>query len=320
MTRTPPRVVFDEFSVRFDELLDTTDHTATVEAGLEALADALFDFRASAIVVVVSPFLADAECWPGVLFAAFLGGQRLPTESGIAMVDRDSRLRLSSLLSKCPEWNDDVPFDVSVNGHTSFAPSIAWAHGRQAVKQRVACLVFQASQRRGEVLVTITGKSAMVWFLAGADELPAFLRTLFEFENVGEQEFFQLASQAFPRLRFASSLSFGKFEGSYRELRAPVVQHLGAINDHFLDALHHHQGKPWEVAQELGGHGCNISRESEKTRQSKALMTHRDVEHHGTNFRCEWHSKLQPDKNRIHFVKLDDQSVFIGIFVKHLPI
>jgi hypothetical protein len=79
------------------------------------------------------------------------------------------------------------------------------------------------------------------------------------------------------------------------------------------------KGKPWEVVQELGSHGCEISRESEKTRRSKALMRHRDVEYCGRILRCEWHSKLRPDKNRIHFAKLDDQAVFIGIFVKHLP-
>ena len=122
--------MFDESSVSFDELLGTTDHTSTVEAGLELLADALFDFRASSTVVVVSPFLADAECWPGVLFVAFLGGQRLPAESGIAAVDRDSRLRLASLLDKCPEWDGDVPFDVTIDGRKLFAPSIAWAHSR----------------------------------------------------------------------------------------------------------------------------------------------------------------------------------------------
>jgi hypothetical protein len=44
-----------------------------------------------------------------------------------------------------------------------------------------------------------------------------------------------------------------------------------------------------------------------------------DVEHHGRILRCEWHSKLRPEKNRIHFAKLNDQTVFIGIFVKHLP-
>jgi hypothetical protein len=48
-------------------------------------------------------------------------------------------------------------------------------------------------------------------------------------------------------------------------------------------------------------------------------MRHRDVEYCGRILRCEWHSKLRPDKNRIHFAKLDDQAVFIGIFVKHLP-
>lgn len=75
MTGRPPRVVFDESSVRFDEL-DSEDRRPTVEAGLEALADSLYEIRSSGTVVVVSPFLADAECWPGYCSAPSSAGSR----------------------------------------------------------------------------------------------------------------------------------------------------------------------------------------------------------------------------------------------------
>jgi hypothetical protein len=49
-------------------------------------------------------------------------------------------------------------------------------------------------------------------------------------------------------------------------------------------------------------------------------MRQRDVNHEGQVIRCEWHSKLEPHRNRIHFA-FDDTlggKILIGIFVDHL--
>jgi hypothetical protein len=48
----------------------------------------------------------------------------------------------------------------------------------------------------------------------------------------------------------------------------------------------------------------------------------RDIEFGGEIHRCEWHAKLEPQRNRIHFALpcagLGDR-VLIGMFVEHLP-
>lgn len=50
-------------------------------------------------------------------------------------------------------------------------------------------------------------------------------------------------------------------------------------------------------------------------------MRERDVTHDGTVFRCEWHAKLEPNRNRIHFSEPSEHlagRVLAGIFVDHL--
>ena len=50
-------------------------------------------------------------------------------------------------------------------------------------------------------------------------------------------------------------------------------------------------------------------------------MRLRDVEYGGEVYRCEWHSKLEPHRNRIHFHVIGgkgEPEVLIGIFHEHL--
>ena len=51
-------------------------------------------------------------------------------------------------------------------------------------------------------------------------------------------------------------------------------------------------------------------------------MAYRDVEFRGKTYRCEWHSKLEEHRNRIHFDVGDSTTggrILIGIFHRHLP-
>ncbi|OEV31786.1 hypothetical protein AN219_02990, partial [Streptomyces nanshensis] len=57
------------------------------------------------------------------------------------------------------------------------------------------------------------------------------------------------------------------------------------------------------------------------TRAKEKVMRQRDVEHGGETYRCEWHAKQHPARNRVHFTLPEQQldgRILIGIFVDHL--
>ena len=125
------------------------------------------------------------------------------------------------------------------------------------------------------------------------------------------------ARLAFPRLVFAAGLSFRNFQGTYRTLRPQVVHHLGRINDEFAEAYAEERGMSNEISGRLG---IDVSIEG-NTRGSQRLMRQRDVEFCGRVYRCEWHSKIEPHRNRIHFHVIDgtsEKKILIGIFNEHL--
>ena len=96
-----------------------------------------------------------------------------------------------------------------------------------------------------------------------------------------------------------------------------VVDHLGRINDSFPEVYAAENGMPNEISSWLG---IDVSIEG-NTRSSERLMRLRDVEFRGQVYRCEWHSKIEPNRNRIHFRVIDGASeteILIGIFHEHL--
>ena len=147
--------------------------------------------------------------------------------------------------------------------------------------------------------------------------IPASFGYYTSWRNVPESEFFERARLAFPRLVFAADISFRRFQGAYRTLRPKVVDHLGRINDRFPEVYAAQNGMPNAISSHLG---IDVSIEG-NTRSSERLMRLRDVEYRGQVYRCEWHSKLEPHRNRIHFCVIDgvaETDVLIGIFHEHL--
>lgn len=238
--------------------------------------------------------------------------------------DRDERALLLGLLGKSPYWDDDpacvVDDVVTVAGvvHTS----LAVAYAAQTVNQGHACAVVSTLHggRRGSLPVEGPGLEPVeIHFEVTEGDVPSFLRTIFALEDVSEEDFFALAERCFPNLRFCASLAFRAFDGGYRR-RDAVVDHLATLNDHFMAHFRGEDGNSARVSARLG---IDVSIESGKTRQSKALMKHRKVEFEGAEYLCEWHSKLEPHQNRIHFdptlMGTSSEYILVGIFATHLP-
>lgn len=275
--------------------------------------------------VAVSPWWFDVECVEGRELYEVLYGQQAPR------IGRDARLRMNILMDRCPTWNDELPGlpdQVEIDGTTvELAGSVGYAWRLAKDGHHAGCLVFPAVGHRGWIPVTavdtVDGRPDRrdVWFLAQPFDAVDFWRSLFTREDFGEGEFFLRVPEAFPGLVFAGSLSFRRFDGSYREMRAWVVQALSVVHDHFADALAAHAGQPRDVQAALGRFGLDLSPESPNTRAKPKVIRQRDVEHDGEVYRCEWHCKKEPNRNRIHFSLPDPRlgnRILVGIFVDHL--
>jgi hypothetical protein len=162
-----------------------------------------------------------------------------------------------------------------------------------------------------------SGVDCELCFVIRPSDCKYFYRSLYALENVREEDFLNLANDAFPDLDFAVGLRFSKLDGGY-SWRDLIVKHLSILNDDFLGVYVSEQGNSAQISARIG---IDVSIEGE-TRSSERLMAMRDVEFDGHVFRCEWHSKLEPHRNRIHFHPGDDSTgrkTLIGIFVDHLP-
>jgi hypothetical protein len=151
-----------------------------------------------------------------------------------------------------------------------------------------------------------------------------FYRHVFEIENVSEANFFEIASAAFPSLIFCSErVRFNRFHHNYDEIRRLVIKHLGALNDDFCDQINNFKGNQANVSSHFSAvHGIDMSQESSRTHNNSRAMDERRVIIEGVEYMCEWHTKLFPTIDRIHFcmdVRLENQHrVIVGIFTSHL--
>ncbi|MEU5833290.1 hypothetical protein ABZ820_06315 [Streptomyces diacarni] len=297
----------------------------------DQLADLLDDFNDTLAEILRTRVVAAAEWWheQGCLDDCELGDFLWSRDGPGSAVSPDTRRRMTMLMDRCPTWeadgDTDVPETVTVAGRTrELAYTVGHALCRTRSGRTMACLVFSAdSAPSGWQRVHSVVGEAELYFLEAASGLPEFLRGVYERELVPQEAFPAMATEAFPRLVLASSLSFGRFKGGYHEVYDWVVHVLTVVNDHFAAAMSEHKGMSNEVADALQRLGVNASPESPNTHANKRAMRQREVVHDedGETYRCEWHAKRHPLHDRIHF-SLPEQRlggrVLIGIFVDHL--
>jgi len=305
------RFVVDEASLDLDAL------------DAQSVGDALR--RLSQVLLALRRFKSEAtgiiSGWGGV--PCWRGGDLASVLSVDQPLDRDDRLLLLGLLNKCVHIDDDAESlnpEVSVDG-SPYAESYGIALSHEAVCGTVpecrAVISLAHLDRCGLHTVTRDDKVAEVVFVVDAADERWLWRAAYELEDISEASFFQVARRAFPSLTFFPTLSFTKFEGSYRSVRAEVVRHLGALNDDWTPVYSEMNGNAEQISTRIG---IDVSRESSRTRASERVMRLRDVELNGQGYRCEWHSKLGPHRNRIHFHPGDESlgGPLIGIFCDHL--
>jgi hypothetical protein len=247
------------------------------------------------------------------------------------LIDRETRAALLLALNRCIDWSqiEPVPADtaITISGKSLRAPSIALAHEMAGRSRAVACITLDRADRRSALPVARAGQIRAVYFVSADKERLEFERAIFELEDVDATGYIQRAPRAFPDLHLVPGLGaqFNRFSRPYRVMRPAVTRHLSALNDHFQAIFRSHQGAPDPTLREFAAR-CEIdcSPESPQTRRNAKAMRERQVLVDGTQITCEWHTKFEPTRNRIHFhpgsPKIANGRIVIGIFHEHLTV
>jgi hypothetical protein len=303
------RFIVDDASFGLEEV-----DGSNLEVLLDGLADQLQLARERQEPTGIVSGFERFECQPGVELHQLLTGDD---------VSRDCRNRIFGLLDKCGRLDANPDFYVEprieVNGQEFESYAIATILAAQRDAVAVGALSLATQYGPGIVSVTDASGDGHAVVVAGPESRVAFYRWIYSTEGIDEGRFFELALLAFPQIKFADGVTFRRFEGSYAELRERTVRHLSRINDSFRASYIVHLGRSDEVSAAMK---LDISMESQRTRSSERLMSERDASYRGRTYRCEWHSKIEPHRNRIHLHpgdELSEECVVVGCFVDHLP-
>lgn len=312
-------------------LVDETSFELAGEPPPEALEDACRGFNELVLAckekegaVYRWSGIYDRDLWPGFPLHQFLYGVKYRQD-----FDHDSRSALMLALDRCIEWDEMVvpqpTGDVTIQGLSCWAPSISVTHQLLANRGAGCVGLGLRPDRRGRARVLSAGSEREVFFLVAVAELPEFYRMLFELEDLDSEKFMENAVYAFPQLVFAGGLAsqVRRFKTRYREVRPEIARHLAVLNDHFRRIFEECRGDSSTVSNTLAAHGVDASLESPNTHASRKAMQQREVSFGGRTFVCEWHTKIRPTTDRIHFYPGDREKtggkVLIGIFTDHLP-
>jgi hypothetical protein len=269
--------------------------------------------------------LYTAEVLPGITLADLLFEQ-----DHQQLLDKEVRQALMLALERCVNWDElheqPEPPVIELEGLPVEAPTLAFAHACAAKRRAVAALGWCYSKPRGRQEVKRLGEPRPVHFVTCAPEMRAYLRDVPELEDMSPQQYMAHAPLAFPTICFAPGLAnqFSKFARAYSAIRPDVTRHLAALEDRFQAILRKHKGETHKVAAEFSA-TCRVdaSPESPNTHKNKAAMEQRRVTIDGWRVLCEWHTKLEPHRDRIYFhpgsSDVANGRLVVGIFHQHLP-
>lgn len=299
----------------------------TVAIALESLADLLVEARKPSQDVVRFTDLYEFEVHGARTVAEMLFDPHFPVR-----LERDLRRRLQISFDRCVDWDPDEigsDLDVTIGAASFFAPTIAFAHSCRMLRRKpetVGCLgADQISGRAGLLHVVRAGVTAGVNFVACTTGLRDVARTALDLDGLTNTEYFQAASAAFPELEFVDGLAqqVRRLDGGFEANRMELTRHLAALNDHYAAAFDGHPPPNETIARMKALGNIDMSPESPQTRANRSAWNERRVEHRGTAIYCDWHLKMTPTVNRIHFHParpgVSDRPV-VGVIHAHLSL
>lgn len=243
-------------------------------------------------------------------------------------IPQEVRERISTIFSRLAKWQDSSPdwpasFDVEINGSPKEeAPSIAWAHKQSSdnTANAIACLILHGGRQSGIFNVAVDETEAPLWFVDDGHHYVGFFRWLIINTTYNSVQMEALASSAFPSVDFAPNAFNGirNMSKPYNELVEYLVVHLGVLSDHGKRIF---SGPRAKIAPEFGSLGVNVSNENGRTRANHVARNERTIAIDGSDIIFWWHSKLERNRDRIHFYpdKIQDGGhLLVGIFCRHL--
>lgn len=298
-----------------------------VDENIEAIESALASFATTVGDMAVDE--AALSCWSQIWEIESQSGRTLSTILWTnSEIDPYLRRRVGNILDKAANWDDgddasNIPLEVEINGSVlALAPSIAFCRRQRLNGNHAALITTNQASRQGLIDVRLLDDSNPITldFLSEVIDVIRYWRRDVEFSDYSVAELQDICPIIFRSLRFADGIwgQFNRFSGEYRSVRRQLMRDLIGLNDYILK-IRRDFTDPHRIAAELRSvAGVNCSPESPLTRANRAAMNARDVVFEGKSVRCEWHSKLEPHRNRIHFAVFSD-FVLIGVFAEHLP-
>ena len=244
-------------------------------------------------------------------------------------IPRPVQERVAVIFGRLQKWDDtntDLPpeFDVTFgNSPAICAPSIAWVHD-QALKngdQRSACIVMAQGLPEGAREVTCAGNTVPISFISSKKGFANFFRWVIEKTTKSPIEIEDFATAAFPNVTIASGATQGikGMSKPYVNLIRDVVHHLSVFSDESKSAF---GSGTWQNAPtHFGSRGVDISDENGKTKANREAEQARTKVVGGKSITFWWHSKLEPDRDRIHVYPdevANGGKLLVGIFCRHL--
>lgn len=269
-------------------------------------------------------------CWSEVWYIQSPSGRTVhDAVYSDGYIDRDLRNLFASKLGRLPFW-DELPDSIEASEGVSIqnetfplVPTVARAAEMYRMNQMCA-LVTSAALRRSaweDVIVLPSELASRIYFLSEPESRSKFWRSVALGEKLNAEQISEIAARAFPQLRFADGVwgQTSRLEGSFADLRTLLVNTLGGLNDFALE-IWAKFANPYDIQNRMSALAhVDCSPESPNTRRNVKAMRERDVAYDGGVVRCEWHAKLQPHRNRIHF-NVTENRILIGLFADHLTI
>jgi hypothetical protein len=184
-------------------------------------------------------------------------------------------------------------------------------------------------------LISTSELSDLPWWVPEAMELaplashiPTIIKALYLKHRMSLSALVSVALILFPNLYFHVPLVNLKNTGlDYDEIRATVVNHLAYLGEKAITDFRS-LVQPREIIGSAGAYGVEISPESPNTHRNKDAMKERDIVIAGESICCEWHTKLDAQRGRIHFYawlhpksavrQVIGNKVIVGIITDHL--
>ncbi|MCX2564707.1 hypothetical protein [Acetobacter thailandicus] len=259
---------------------------------------------------------------------------------------RELSEELVAWLSKAPRYADAYSWPIGFEGNAvSVAGSpaqlnteIEWVHFAVLEKKPVACFTLGDAKI---VSTTTLTESTLVHFVSDEMSRKTFWRDAIVLvgDDLKDLQFY--ASHAYPNLYFVDNVinNAAKLVGGYNALRDRVKNALAVLDDWGEWIFKHPPPaiKPSErqqsdpdtlpnkqiIQRRLTAMKLEAAPENPNVRCKRVSREARETVLSGKVLYCEWHIKLEPHQNRIHFhapVSVSDNKVVIGMIDKHLPL